>query len=83
MKKLWIRDIPVNDDLLQFVLLHCVEKVNALGLMECKITNEIVEEIVKGIKRRENKVIFLINLELRIQSMPHIKRFVKIYVTPY
>jgi len=73
MKVLLLNDIPVFDDLLQFVLMHGVEKIDLLRLSNCKITNKIVENIVerivKRINKRENKVLLFLSSELSLKKL--------------
>ena len=46
----------MDNDLLRFLLSHCVDQVERLHLDSCGITNEIVEELAEKIKLRQKSV---------------------------
>ena len=61
LKKLYVRDISIDDALLRFILSnHCVDKVEWLGLFGCKVSDQIVEKLAEKIEKRTKKVKIII-----------------------
>ena len=61
LKMLWLDDISIDDALLRFVLSnHCVDKVEALCLFGCKVSDQIVEKFAERIEKRTTKVKIII-----------------------
>ena len=58
-----VQDISIDDALLRFILSnHCVDKVELLGLLRCKVSDEIVEKLAEKIGKRTKKVKIIISL---------------------
>ena len=56
MCELHHKNLPLNNELLGFILSHCVKKVKNLVLQNCGITNKLVGEIAERITEREEPV---------------------------
>ena len=56
MKRLYLEHVSINNDLLRFTLSHCVDQVEQLQLLDCGITNEIVEQLAEKLKQRQKPV---------------------------
>jgi len=59
MRKLELVEIPSDVDLRP--ICHCIDKIDGLSLNECPITNEIVEEMVGRIGKRNEAVKYSID----------------------
>ena len=61
LEQLRLKDISIDDALLRFILSnHCVDKVEALGLWCCKVSDQIVEKLAEKIEKRTKKVKIII-----------------------
>ena len=55
MKKLWLRATPFNDDLVRFILIHCVSKVEEL-VLDCRnFTNQALDNILERLRLARTK----------------------------
>ena len=65
MLELWLNKTPMDDDLLDFIMTHCIDTVETLSLQECKITNKVVAELTEQIKKRKEPVKYC-NVDLHL-----------------
>ena len=56
MKILFLQSLSMDNDLFRFTLSHCVDQVEQLQLVDCNITNEIVEQLAERLKGRQKPV---------------------------
>jgi len=55
MKEIWLREILLEDDQLRWIVSHCID-INRLDLMDCNITNNVIEELVREIRKKTQPV---------------------------
>ena len=59
MKGLWLNDAPINDDLLSTIhSQNLIDDIEVLCLDNCRITNELVQEIAARVMKKEESVSF-------------------------